>query len=70
MRPPINSFRLTHPTSRMPSGALRHPAANLWHGFAARALIFGSTTAGLHYNAMSRILVALENSVLEISLAW
>ena len=47
---------------------LRRRASKLWYGFVTRALIFGSVAAVLHYNAISRILVALANRVLGIPL--
>ena len=48
--------------------ALRHPVSQLWYGFVTRTLIFGSIAAVLHYNVISRILVALTDRVLGIPL--
>ena len=48
--------------------ALRHPLGGKWYGFVTRTLIFGSVAAGLHYNVLSRILTALVNRYLDLSL--
>ena len=49
------------PDQKNAVAALRRPASKLWCGFATRTLNFGPSDAVLHYNVLSRILVALTN---------
>ena len=48
--------------------ALRRPTNHRWYGFIARALIFGSVSAVLHYNVLPRLMVVLANRYLGIPL--
>ena len=42
------------------------PVSKKWYGFFSRALVFGATSAALHYNVFSRLVTALVNQMLGI----
>ena len=46
--------------------ALRRPVTGKWFGFVSRTLVFGATSAVLHYNVFSRLVTSLVNRLFGI----
>ena len=67
MRRPTNNFRYARNT-KLAFVALRDPIASRWMAFPPTALLFGATSAVLHYSCFSRLLAVLANRIFGIPL--
>ena len=57
------NFPLAPDSAKLCLITLRNPADGLWYGFWPRALLFGASSAVLHYDAFSRIAAVLASKI-------